>query len=71
MSGKCALISPIARLFQKLVTCLGVMNSISSCRVHGRVPRHAVKWRDIPVVYNEQLKDIKYEKGHGEGIAKV
>ncbi len=44
---------------------------MSSCRVHGTVPRHAVRWRDIPVVYNEQLKDIKYEKGHGEGIAKV
>jgi len=71
MSGKIALKSPIARLSQKLVTCLGVMKSMSSCRVHGTVPRHAIRWRDIPVVYNEQLKDIKYEKGHGEGIAKV
>ena len=48
-----------------------VSHGLSSRRVHGRVSRHAVKWKSIPVVHIERLKDIKYEKGHGEGIAKV
>ena len=62
----------------KQVTMSTLPNSFSagnygffSCRVHGTVPRHAVKWRNIAVVHKERLKDIKYQKGHGEGIAKV
>ena len=50
--------------------CAGNYSYIS-CRVHGRVPRHAVRWNNIAVVHKERLQDIKYEKGHGEGIAKV
>ena len=30
-----------------------------------------MRWRNIIVVHKERLKDIKYEKGHGDGIAKV
>ena len=44
---------------------------LTSCRVHGRVPKHPVRWKDVAVVHKEQLRDVKYEKGHGEGIAKV
>ena len=42
-----------------------------TCRIHGQVFRHPVKWRNIPEVHKERLKDIRYEKGQSEGIAKV
>ena len=39
--------------------------------IHGRVPRHAVRWKTISVVHRERLQDVNYDKAHGEGIAKV
>ena len=43
----------------------------SYARVHGEVSKTPVKWRSIPSVSKETLKEVKYEKSVGEGIAKV
>lgn len=53
------------------IHCLDSLFSMPTCRIHGQVPRHAVRWRTIPEVHKERLRDIIYEKGQSEGIAKV
>lgn len=43
----------------------------SYARVHGEVSRAPANWRRIDTVAKEQLREVKYEKAVGEGIAKV
>lgn len=43
----------------------------SYARVHGEVSRAPAHWRRIETVAKEQLREVKYEKAVGEGIAKV
>lgn len=43
----------------------------SYARVHGEVSRAPARWRRIDVVAKEQLREVRYEKAEGEGIAKV
>lgn len=43
----------------------------SYARVHGEVSRAPAKWRSMPVVAKETLREVIYEKAEGEGIAKV
>lgn len=43
----------------------------SYARVHGEVSRAPARWRRIDTVVKEQLREVKYEKAVGEGIAKV
>lgn len=43
----------------------------SYARVHGEVSRAPARWRRIDTVAKEQLREVKYEKAIGEGIAKV
>lgn len=43
----------------------------SYARVHGEVSRAPARWRRIDTVAKEQLREVKYEKAVGEGIAKV
>ena len=40
-------------------------------RVHGEVSREPAVWEEIPVVHQEALREVKYAKSQGEGIAKV
>ena len=43
----------------------------SYAQVHGEVSAAPVQWRQIPSVSNDTLREVKYEKSVGEGIAKV
>ena len=43
----------------------------SYARVHGEVSRAPAQWRRISTVAKEELREVKYEKAVGEGIAKV
>ena len=43
----------------------------SFCRVHGEVSREPAVWEPIPAVHQEALREVKYAKAQGEGIAKV
>ena len=43
----------------------------SYARVHGEVSRAPAHWRRIGTVAKEELREVKYEKAVGEGIAKV
>ena len=43
----------------------------SYARVHGEVSRAPAHWRRIDSVAKEQLREVKYEKAVGEGIANV
>jgi naphthoate synthase len=40
-------------------------------RVHGAVDRAPARWRAVPSVAREPLRDVLYEKAEGEGIARV
>lgn len=43
----------------------------SYARVHGEVSRAPAQWRRIDTVAKEELREVRYEKAVGEGIAKV
>ena len=43
----------------------------SYARVHGEVSRAPARWRRIATVAKEELREVKYEKSEGEGIARV
>lgn len=43
----------------------------SYARVHGSASRAPARWRRIDTVAKEQLREVRYEKAQGEGIAKV
>lgn len=43
----------------------------SYARVHGAASRAPARWRRIDTVAKEQLREVRYEKAQGEGIAKV
>ncbi|CAK0782116.1 hypothetical protein CVIRNUC_005568 [Coccomyxa viridis] len=45
--------------------------SSSYQRIHGSVPRHAVRWNSISMVQQVRLQDIIYDKADGEGVAKI
>ncbi|PSC70136.1 naphthoate synthase [Micractinium conductrix] len=43
----------------------------SYARVHGEVSRAPARWRRIATVAKEELREVKYEKSEGEGIARI
>lgn len=43
----------------------------SYARVHGSASRAPARWRRIDTVSKEQLREVRYDKAEGEGIAKV
>lgn len=43
----------------------------SYARVHGSASRAPARWRRIDTVAKEQMREVRYEKAQGEGIAKV
>ncbi|KAI7837539.1 hypothetical protein COHA_008626 [Chlorella ohadii] len=43
----------------------------SYARVHGSASRAPARWRRIDTVAKEQLREVRYEKAEGEGIAKI